>query len=53
MTGTSANNEIKSLLQNIYQMLDLLYHECNPLIMNVVDGSIFLKIFKTNLREKP
>ena len=24
--------ELKGLLQNIYQMLDLFYHKCNPLI---------------------
>ena len=33
-------------------MLDLSYHTCFPFITNVVDGSIFLKIFKTETSEK-
>ena len=32
---------LKGLSQNIYQMLDLLYHKQNPVITTVVDGSIF------------
>ena len=34
-------------------LLDLLYYRCNSLIMTVVDGGIFERIFKTYyLREK-
>ena len=47
MTGTSIIKELKGLLQNMYQRLDLFDHKCNPLITTVIDGSIFLKIFKT------
>ena len=36
---------LKCPLQNIYSMLDLLYHKCNPLFTTIVEGSIFLKIF--------
>ena len=32
---------LKCLLQNIYWMLDLLYHKRNPFITTVVDVSIF------------
>ena len=32
---------LEGLLQNIYLMLELLYHKPNPLIMIVVDGSTF------------
>ena len=32
---------LKRLLQNIYLMLDLLYHKRNTFIMTVADGSIF------------
>ena len=35
----------KGLLQNIYLILDLLYHKCNSLIMTVVDDITSLKIF--------
>ena len=35
------------MLQNIYLMLDLLYHKRNPHIMTIVHGSIFKNIFKT------
>ena len=43
----------KGLLQNIYLSL-LLYHKRNPLIMTVVDSSIFfffLNIYDYNLRK--
>ena len=43
---------IKCLWQNIYLMLDLLYHEHNPFFMTVVGGSIFKKIFKIIIWEK-
>ena len=43
---------IKSLLQNIYLIWELLYHKLNPLVTTVVNGSIFLKIFKTITSEK-
>ena len=32
---------LRQLLQNIYLVLELLYHKRNPLILTVVDGSIF------------
>ena len=32
---------VKGLLQNIYLLLELLYHKRNVLITTVVDGSIF------------
>ena len=32
---------LTSSLHNIYLILDLLYHKCDPLIMTAVDGSIF------------
>ena len=35
------NSKRKVLLQNIYQMLEPLYHKRNPLITTGVDGSIF------------
>ena len=38
---------LKALLQNMYLMLELLYHKGNTLIMAVVDGSIFKKILVT------
>ena len=34
----------KGLFQNIYLVLDLSYHKCNPFITAAVDGSIFKKI---------
>ena len=40
---------LKISLQNIYLMLDLLYHKGKPLITDAVDDSIFLKISKTKL----
>ena len=40
----------KGLLQNMY-LLYLSYHKCNPMT-TVVDGSTFLKIFKTITWEK-
>ena len=43
---------LKSLLQNIFLMLDLLYYKHKSIITTVVDGSIFKKIFKTIIREK-
>ena len=38
---------LEGLLQNIYMMLDLLYHKRNPHITTIVDGRIFKHIFKT------
>ena len=38
---------VKCLLQNVYLLLDLLYHKHNSLIMTTVGESIFLKICKT------
>ena len=37
---------LKCLLQNIYLLLDLLYHKHNPFIATTVEN-IFKKIFKT------
>ena len=37
MTGTSVMKELKGLVQKIYQMLDLLYLKCKPLIVTAVD----------------
>ena len=37
------NKSLKRLLQNIYLMLELLYHKHNPLITTAVYGSIFKK----------
>ena len=36
-----SRKNLKSLLQNIYLMLQLIYHKHNPLITNIVYGSIF------------
>ena len=41
---------LKCLFQNIDLLLDLLYHNHNPLITTTVEDSIFLK--KTRTREK-
>ena len=38
---------LKCLLQNIYLLLDLLYHKHNPFIATTVENNIFKKIFKT------
>ena len=38
---------LKCLLQNIYLLLDLLYHKDNPFITTTVENNIFKKIFKT------
>ena len=43
---------LKGSLQNIYMMLDLLYHKGNPLITAIVDDGIFKKILKTILERK-
>ena len=37
----SSKKALKRPLQNIYLMLDLLYHKCNPLSTTIVEGSIF------------
>ena len=42
---------LKYLLQNIYLLLDLLYHKHNPFITTTVENNIFKKIFY-HLREK-
>ena len=38
--------------QNIYLILEQLYHKRNPLIKIVVDGSSFLKILRKKLESK-
>ena len=48
----SLRKALKGSLQNIYLILDLLYHKSNSIITGVVDDSIFKKYIRLYLREK-
>ena len=41
--GLTLKKSLKRLLQNIYLMLELLYHKHNPLIVTTVHGIFFFK----------